>query len=88
MTLRFLRSATALMLLAMAGAACGDADIGEECDDVGDTNECENNAICTNEGGRGVCRLICTETAQCPSAHACNGVSGTNLKSCQPDKAR
>ncbi|HKY34511.1 MAG TPA: hypothetical protein VJN18_01115 [Polyangiaceae bacterium] len=61
------------------------SEIGEECDDVGQSDECEDGAICTNEEGGGICRAICAETADCPANHTCNGVSGTNIKSCQPD---
>jgi hypothetical protein len=31
-----------------------------------------------------ICRAACVEQEDCPPAYACNGVSGTNLKSCQP----
>jgi hypothetical protein len=64
--------------------ACGDPEIGEECDDVGSTIECEHGAICTNQNGQAICRARCVEQEDCPPAYACNGVSGTNLKSCQP----
>jgi hypothetical protein len=48
----------ALAIALVGSIACGDAEIGEECDDVGSTD--------------------------CPETHACNGISGTNQKSCQP----
>jgi hypothetical protein len=64
---------------------CGGAEVGESCDDAGSTDDCEDGAICTNEDQGAVCRLLCKETAECPPAHSCNGVSGSNLKSCQPD---
>ena len=66
--------------------ACGGADLGEDCDDVGRTGECVSMAVCTNESGdRSVCREICEEHEDCPMGYSCNGVSGTSTKSCQPD---
>jgi hypothetical protein len=67
---------------------CGSAKIGEKCDDIGQTDDCEDGAICTNEASGGICRAICTETVNCAPGHACNGVSGTNVKSCQPDQPK
>jgi hypothetical protein len=74
-----------LVLLSLVlTTACGDPEIGEECDDVGSSTECEHGAICTQESGQAICRASCVEQEDCPPAYACNGVSGTNLKSCQP----
>ena len=84
---RLFRVAVRRLLAPLAVAllvGCGASEVGEECDDVGDTDECEDGAICTNEEGGAVCRALCKET--CPRGESCNGVSGTNLKSCQPDK--
>jgi hypothetical protein len=65
---------------------CGGAEVGEACDDVGSTDECVDDAVCTNEEGEGAaCRLLCDEHADCPEDHDCNGVSGSNRKSCQPN---
>ena len=64
---------------------CGASEIGEECDDAGETDECEDGAVCTNEDGGAVCRALCKEQEECPSGETCNGISGTSLKSCQPD---
>jgi hypothetical protein len=69
--------------------ACGRADTGESCDKVGDTDECVDEAICTNESnGSQTCRKRCTEDTQCASSEQCNGVSGTNIKSCQPKDSK
>ena len=73
-------------LAALLLLACGEAEVGEACDDAGSTDECEDGAICTNENEAAVCRFLCKDTVQCPAAHSCNGVSGSSLKSCQPDK--
>ena len=78
MTLRLLA-----FVLVLAG--CGGAEVGESCDDVGSTDECVDKAICTNEGDGAVCRALCEEKADCPQNHGCNGISGSNRKSCQPD---
>jgi hypothetical protein len=76
-------AAAALLTLA---SACGGTDIGETCDDEGSTDECVDDAVCTNESGeRAVCRTICEEHEDCPAAHSCNGVTGSSVKSCQPD---
>ena len=65
--------------------ACGGAEIGEPCDDVGSGDECVDGAVCTNESGDAlVCRLACNEQEDCPEGHDCNGVSNTNVKTCQP----
>jgi len=74
------------IVFTMLTLACGGSEVGEECDEAGSTDECEDGAVCTNEDAGAVCRLLCKETVECPAQHACNGVSGTSLKSCQPDK--
>jgi hypothetical protein len=73
-------------LALLFSVACGDADIGEECDDAGETDECVDGAVCTNDGEGSVCRALCLEQEDCPNDEACNGIEGTSLKSCQPDK--
>jgi hypothetical protein len=84
--LRSLRRVLAPLALAWL-SACGASEVGEECDDAGDTDECEDGAICTNEdGGGAVCRALCKEQEDCPRGESCNGVSETSFKSCQPDK--
>jgi hypothetical protein len=65
---------------------CGESEIGEECDEAGSTDECVDGAICTNTGEDAVCRALCVEQEDCKGGEACNGVSGSNLKSCQPEK--
>jgi hypothetical protein len=76
-----------LFLLAVCALpGCGAADVGEECDEAGETDECEDGAVCTNEGDGAVCRALCKEQEDCASGESCNGVSDTNLKSCQPDE--
>jgi len=72
--------------LLLWSSACGGAEIGEDCDDEGSTDECVDGAVCTNESGdNAVCRRSCEEHEDCPENHDCNGVSQTSLKSCQPE---
>ena len=66
--------------------ACDDGDIGEECGEPGEMDECVDGAICTNEGEGAFCRALCKEQEDCPDDESCNGVSDTKLKSCQPEK--
>ncbi len=82
-----MRPARALLHLCalLAVVACGgEADVGESCDTAGSTDECVGGAVCTNDSGGSRCRRICQDDAQCAPTEACNGVSGTNIKSCQP----
>ena len=65
--------------------ACGGAEIGEPCDDVGSGDECVDGAVCTNEDEDAArCRQACKEQEDCPENHECNGVSNTSAKTCQP----
>ena len=64
---------------------CGRADVGEACDASGDADECVDEAMCTKDAtGSTTCRKRCTEDSQCAANEQCNGVSSTNIKSCQP----
>jgi hypothetical protein len=78
---RFIGLATS----AVFTAGCSEAEIGEDCDESGSLDECVEGAICTNDGDGAVCRALCVEQEDCPTGQACNGVSGSNKKSCQPD---
>jgi len=74
------------LLIAILLGGCGGADIGEECDDTGSTDECVDGAICdTVEGDRAVCLALCDDSDDCEADEDCNGVSGSNLKACHPD---
>ena len=85
-TRRSLRHGLVFCLLMLA-AACGGADIGESCDEPGSTDECVDDAVCTNEDGdRSACRALCDEHEDGPDSHSCNGISNSSLKSCQPDE--
>ena len=71
--------------LLLLSHACGGAEVGESCDDVGSADECVSGAVCTNEDDDAlVCRMECDEQEDCPDDHDCNGVSNSNRKTCQP----
>jgi hypothetical protein len=73
------------MVVFFGAVACGGgADVGEGCDSAGSTDECVDGAVCTNGETGSTCRRVCKEDDECGAAEACNGVSGTNIKSCQP----
>jgi hypothetical protein len=79
--------------LALGGCA-GSSEVGEACTTPGDTEECVDGAICTNlpggdaqaTGDENQCFALCTDDDQCTDLEGCRGISGTNLKSCQPDE--
>jgi hypothetical protein len=72
------------MLLFVVVTGCGASDIGEECDTSGSIDDCVGGAICTAFGTANTCYKLCKEQTECSAEEDCNGVSGSNLKSCQP----
>ncbi len=83
--LRLVSTSAFLALAVTAYSGCGRSDLGESCDSSGATDECVDGAICTNlSGGGNVCRKSCTVQADRASNESCNGISNSNLKSCQP----
>ncbi len=78
------RQIFSLLGLLAVFSCSGKADLGEECDTAGSTDDCVDGTICTNDSGGLRCRRMCNDDLQCTSLEACNGVSGTNIKSCQP----
>jgi len=82
-----MRRLVLMLSVLVATVACsGKSDIGESCDTAGSTDDCVDGAICTNDDTGLTCRRVCTADTQCAATEACNGVSGTNIKSCQPKK--
>jgi hypothetical protein len=71
------------LLGALACIGCGKSDNGEECDQMDD---CKDGLVCTTDWQGRHCRQACTAQDQCPPGFDCNGVEGTNVKSCQPQK--
>ena len=82
--MKLIFSALAIALLMFACASEG--DVGDTCGTAGKTtDQCVAGAICTNgTGASNSCRKICTEQKDCATNEACNGVSGSSTKSCQP----
>lgn len=77
---------TIIVAAVLAIAGCGGAEIGEECDTSGSSDECVDGAICTNEeGDTNRCRRICDTDEDCREGEGCNGISGSSTKRCQPD---
>ena len=83
-------------LLLLSGCATSEhsVEIGEGCSESGQTTECVEGAICTNlpggdaeaTGDENQCFAVCTDDDECTDVQGCRGISGTNLKSCQPDE--
>jgi hypothetical protein len=74
------------MALFVSSVGCGPGELGEACDDPGSAEACVDGAICTNESDEEAsCLEICADQADCSGGYSCNGVSGTSIKSCQPD---
>ena len=85
MRLSSLFSAVLLTLsLGAVAAACSDAELGEKCEDLGKTDECEDGLVCGKEtGGAIICMQTCSDNAQCPADRECNGIEGTSTKACR-----
>lgn len=76
---------SALLLSSLLALSACKADIGEECDKSGSTDECVDGGICDTLGSGTTtlqCLKICTTDADCPTTQACTGVSGSNQKAC------
>lgn len=80
-----------LMLLAILATLNGcskKGELGATCETAGSTDLCESGLICTNVSGStfNACRKQCTSQSDCNAAtESCNGVSGSSIKSCQPN---
>lgn len=82
---------------ALALAACGPGEIGQDCHDGVAENDCVDGAICTADAtmsvdppedpnaDKWVCRQLCEIQANCPEGFLCRRAEGTMLSSCQPD---
>jgi hypothetical protein len=66
-------------------ACSGESKLGEECDELGKTEDvCESGSVCGKQtGGAVVCLKQCADDANCASTEGCNGVEGTNIKACR-----
>jgi hypothetical protein len=68
-------------------AACGNADLGESCDDEGKVSgQCTDSLVCGRKedtGGDLVCLKQCSSQADCSANEACLGVGNSSLKGCR-----
>jgi hypothetical protein len=66
-------------------ACSGESKLGEECDEVGKTEDvCESGSVCGKQTtGAIMCLKVCTDDSSCASTEECNGVEGTNVKGCR-----
>ena len=54
------------------------------CTNAGTDKACGAGTVCSPSGERMLCALICKEQDDCRDGYECNGVPGTELKSCRP----
>jgi hypothetical protein len=71
-----------IVCLALACAA----EIGEECDETGETGGCVDGGICDTDEGTAICLELCDTDADCAAEQECTGVSGSNKKACHTKK--
>ena len=81
--------AFALGLSAVTVFACGShpgGTVGDPCDEIGSSGECESGEICDDLGsGEGAyCLKKCEDHVDCDPGESCNGISGSNEKGCHP----
>jgi hypothetical protein len=75
-------------LLVLTIVACGNGDIGEDCDEEGLVGgECVDGAVCAKKdspaAGSLVCLKQCAVPSDCGSNQTCGDVGGTSLKGCR-----
>lgn len=76
------------IFVALVAIACGNGDIGEDCDEEGHVGgECVSGAVCgrkdTPTSGDLVCLKQCSSFADCGAGETCSAVSGTSLRGCR-----
>ena len=71
-------------LLVVLVAACGGSELGDSCEQEGQTSECDDGLVCGKDkpANNLVCLKRCNAQSDCPSAQECNGLTGS-LKACQ-----
>ena len=76
---------TCAAAVAFVFACSGESKLGEECDELGKTEDvCESGGVCGKQtGGAVICLKQCADDSSCASTEACNGVEGTNIKGCR-----
>jgi hypothetical protein len=90
---RFLRHAVLSGVVMCGLLACdgrgrpgGPDELGRPCDEPGEYEECGPDTVCSEELGDVLCLLECGEHEDCLPEERCEGVSGTDRKSCQLDE--
>ena len=78
-------------LLVLTIVACGNSDIGEECEEEGLVKgECVDGAVCGRKDGNAagslVCLKQCSSPADCGSGETCGTIAATSLKGCRAAK--
>lgn len=63
---------------ALPGGACT-----RSCTQPGTVDVC-GGGVCTNLSSGSYCLARCADKIDCRASYNCNGISGSNLKSCQP----
>jgi hypothetical protein len=63
----------------LAGGFCS-----RGCDLQGSIANCPDGTICSPFGDRLLCAPICQAQGDCREGYECNGLSGTEVKSCRP----
>lgn len=74
-----------LVSVGMVSLACS-ADIGEDCDTEGSSDECVDGAICgkrSDSDAKPICLKVCSADTDCASGENCNGVTGSSAKACR-----
>jgi hypothetical protein len=72
---------------AMALSCGGAGDVGEECSEPGNVDQCVDGAVCHDRDAvdaPGQCRLICTDDTDCPDDGSCEDVMDSPYKGCIP----
>jgi hypothetical protein len=54
------------------------------CTTEGADKACGTGSVCSRSGERLLCAATCETKADCREGYECNGVTGSNLKSCRP----
>ena len=53
------------------------------CTLPGTQDDCPVNSLCTAFAGGSFCARICQNQSECRTGYTCNGVTGSNVKTCQ-----
>lgn len=54
------------------------------CSESGSTTECPGGTVCSTHSTQLLCAPTCQVKTDCRTDYECNGVSGSNVKSCRP----